>query len=124
MAKTKSEIPIKHFDPKEPKVLVYEVYPRSKKTIYHLRGGQAKDFSQITLEGYEGIPSGLYLYKSGYGFGKKGTFLLSAIKKHIAGAKPVALSISKKNVKSIKGSKIVSVTLPYDEVHNLPVAWS
>ena len=117
----KPEVPIKHFDPKDATVLVYEVYPKSKKTIYYLRGGQAKDFSTITLEGYEELPSGLYLYKSGYGFGKKGTFLLSAIKKHIAGARPAALHISKKDTKSIKGSAKITVTLPYDEVHNLLV---
>src|SRR3989344_1871219 len=117
----KLEIPVKHFDPKDPLVLVYEVYPRSKRTIYYLRGSQANDFSKITLEGYEELPSGLYLYKSGYGFGKKGTFLLSAVKKYIAGAKPVALSISKKNVKSIAGTTLITVTLPYNEVHNLLV---
>lgn len=117
----KSEISIKHFDPKDPTVLVYEVYPRSKKTIYYLRGNQAKDFSKIILEGYEELPSGLYLYKSGFGFGKKGVFLLSAIKKYIAGAKPVTISISKKNVKSITGTALIAVTLPYNEVHNLLV---
>lgn len=120
-AKNKSEVPIQHFDPKEPTVLVYEVYPLSKKTVYHLRGSQAKDFSTITLEGYEDLPAGLYLYKSGYGFGKKGTFLLSAIKKHIVGARPAALHITKKDKKSIKGTTTVTVTLPYAEVHNLLV---
>src|SRR6266478_10000285 len=107
MAKTpapkKEEVPIRHYDPKDSKVLVYEVYPRSKRTIYYLRGSQAKDFSKVILDGYEDLPSGLYLYKSGFGFGRKGTFLLSAIKKYIAGTKPAALVISKKNTKSIKG---------------------
>lgn len=118
-ATKKSEVPIRHFDLKDPTVLVYEVYPRSKKTIYYLRGSQAKDFSKITLSGYEELPSGLYLYKSGYGFGKKGTFLLSAVKKYIAGVKPAALVISRKNVKSITGTTLITVTLPYEEVHNL-----
>ena len=67
------------------------------------------------------MPSGLYLYKSGYGFGKKGTFLLSAIKKYIAGDKPADLVISDKSGKSIKGRATITVTLPYDEVHNLLV---
>lgn len=120
-AASKPEVSIKHFDLKDPTVLVYEVYPRSKKTVYHLRGSQAKDFSTVVLEGYEELPSGLYLYKSGYGFGKKGTFLLSAIKKYIVGARPAALHISNKNTKSIKGTATVTVTLPYDEVHNLLV---
>lgn len=115
------EIPIKHFDPKDPSVLVYEVYPRSKKTIYYLRGSQAKDFGKITLEGYEELPSGLYLYKSGYGFGKKGTFLLSAVKKYIAGKRPAALVISKRNTKSISGTNPITITLPYGAVHNLLV---
>src|SRR6266404_6769709 len=118
---TKQEVPIRHYDPKDSKVLVYEVYPRSKKTNYYLRGGQAKDFSKITLDGYEGLPSGLYLYKRGFGFGRKGTFLLSAIKEYIAGAKPAALVVSKKNIKSIAGGTTVTVTLPYGEVHNLLV---
>lgn len=117
----RSEIPVLHFDPKDLKVLVYEVYSRSKKVIYHIRGNQAKDFSQIVLDGYNDLPAGLYLYKSGYGFGKKGTFLLSAIKKHIGGNKPVALVISKKNIKSISGTIRLTVTLPYTEVHNLLV---
>src|SRR5205085_12372692 len=115
----KPEIPARHFDPNDPSVLVYEVYPRTKRTIYYLRGAQAKDFSQITLEGYEELASGLYTYKSGYGFGKKGAFLLATIKKYIAGDKPATLVISRKNTKSISGSKPVTVTLPYDEVHKL-----
>jgi hypothetical protein len=56
-----------------------------KKAVYYLRGSQAEDFSKITLDGYEDLPSGLYLYKSGYGFGRKGWFLLSAIKKTLQG---------------------------------------
>jgi hypothetical protein len=115
------EVPIRHYDPRDANVVVYEVYPRSKKTVYYLRGSQAKDFSKITLDGCEDLPSGLYLYKSGYGFGRKGWFLLSAIKKYVAGIKPAALVISKKNIKSIKGSALVTVTLPYAEVHNLLV---
>ncbi len=117
----KPEVPIPHLDPKDPKVLVYEVYPRSKKVVYHVRGSQARDFTQIILDGYDELPSGLYLYKSGYGFGKKGTFLLSAIKKYIGGTKPVALIVSKKNTKSITGTARRTVTLPYEEVHNLLV---
>lgn len=117
----KSEMPVKHFDPKDSSVLVYEVYPRSKKTVYHLRGSQARYFSSITLDGYEGLPAGLYLYKGGYGFGRKGTFLLSAIKEHIVGNKPASLIVSKKSTKSITGTTVINVTLPYDEVHNLLV---
>ena len=113
------ETSIKHFDPKDPRVLVYEVYPPSHKTIYHIRGNQAKNINKITLDGYQELPSGLYLYKSGFGFGKKGTFLLSAIQKYIGGAKPVNLIISKKSRKSITGSSNITVTLPYEEVHNL-----
>jgi hypothetical protein len=115
------EISRKHFDPNDPSVLVYEVFPRSKRTIYYLRGGQAKNFDNITLDGYEELPSGLYLYKSGYGFGRKGAFLLSAIKKYIGGSKPVQLAISKNKEKSIKGGRRLTVTLTHDEVHNLLV---
>ena len=117
----KPEIPAKHFDPKDQTILVYEIYPRSKKTVYYIRGSQAKDFSKITLQGYQGLPSGLYLYKSGYGFGKKGTFLLSALKKNFAPTKPVELIISDKNVKSVAGTAVVTITLPYNEIHNLLV---
>jgi hypothetical protein len=115
----KKEKPIEHFDPKDPKVLVYEVYPKSKKTIYYLRGGQAKELNKITLDGYQDLPSGLFLYKSGYGFGKKGTFLISALKKYIGGQKPIDLIITSKNVKSIIKKDSVTITLPCNEVHNL-----
>lgn len=124
MANTKvrgHETPTKHFDPKEHKFLVYEVYPRSKKTIYHLRGSQAQHVDKITLEGYDGLPAGLFLYKSGFGFGRKGTFLLSAIKEHIAASKPFTLKISRKGAKSISGKAPVAVTLPYNEIHDLLV---
>lgn len=117
----KPEIPTQHFDPKDQVTLVYEVFPRSKKTVYHLRGSQAKDFSKITLQGYQGLPSGLYLYKSGYGFGKKGVFLLTALKKYLSPTRPVELVISNKNIKSIGGTTVINITLPYDEVHNLLV---
>jgi hypothetical protein len=113
--------PTKHFDPQDPKALVYEVYPRPKRTIYHLRGGQAKDFSTIVLDGYEGIPSGLFLNKRGFGFGKKGIFLLNAIKAHLSASKPVQLVISKKGTKSVKGGTRVTVTLPYTDVRDVLV---
>ena len=116
-----AEIPVKHHDPKDSKVVVYEVFRRSKRTVYHVRGGQANSVSKIMLDGFEGLPSGLFLYKRGFGFGRKGTFLLSAIKEHIGGGKPVELHIAKNNIKSIKGTAVVTVTLPYDEVHNLLV---
>lgn len=117
----KGETSKKHFDAQDPKILVYEVFSRSKKTVYHVRGGQAKYFPKITLKGYEGLPAGLYLYKSGFGLGKKGTFLLSAIKTYIAGSKPAELIISNKGAKSVSGTRVVTITLPYDEVHNLLV---
>ena len=74
--KKKLEIPEQHFDSKEGKFCVYEIYRKSKKTVYFLRGAQSKHIDKITLEGYEGLPSGLYLYKDGFGLGKKGTFFL------------------------------------------------
>jgi hypothetical protein len=117
----KQETPTKYFDPQDPKLLVYEVFRKSKKTVYYLRGSQGNHLSKVTLDGFDGLPSGLFLYKRGFGFGRKGTFLLSAIKEHIGAGKPVALCISRRNTKSIEGSSPVTVTLPYDEVHNLLV---
>lgn len=111
----------KFFAPKDPEVLVYEVFTHSKKVVYHLRGGQAKYFSKITLDGYQELPSGLFLYKSGYGLGKKGAFLLAALKKYIGDSKPIELVISSKGSKSVTRKKRVTVTLPYAEVHNLLV---
>ncbi len=119
--RAKTDKPIQVFDPEDAKALVYEVYPKSKQTIYHLRGGQAKDFSTIVLDGYEGIPSGLFLNKRGFGFGKKGIFLLNAIKAHLSPSKPVQLVISKNAVKSVKGGARITVTLPYVDVRDILV---
>lgn len=118
--KTSSERPTKHFDAKEGKFCVYEIYPRSKKTIYYLRGNQTKHIDRIILDGYRGLPSGLYLNKSGWGFGKKGIFLLSALNQHISPGKKLELIISNKDEKSVRvQSLIVTVTLPYTDVRNL-----
>lgn len=118
----KIETPEKFFDPKEKTFCVYEVYDKSKKTIYFLRGGQDKHFSKITLEGFKGIPSGLYLNKSGYGFGKKGVFLLSALRQHFGATKPVDLTITNKSTKSVKRSITkTTIVLPKQDVQNLLV---
>lgn len=113
------EIPKKHFD-KEGKFCVYEVFERSKKTIYHIRGYQAKYISSFTLQGYEGLPPGLFLNKKGYGFGKKGTFLLSALKNHISLDKNLNFVVINKKIKSIRKTAVaVNVTLPFEDVKNL-----
>jgi len=120
--KKKLETPIKHFDSREGKYCVYEIYPRSKKTIYYLRGDQAKNLSKITLQGYEGLPSGLYLNRNGYGFGKKGVFLLSALNQHLAAGKILEFIISSKSAKSVqKKLHITTVILPCQDVRNLLV---
>ncbi len=105
MAKKKKtpDATVRFFDPKEKTFCVYEVYARPKRTVYYIRGGQDKHFSSITLDGFQGLPAGLYLNKGGYGFGKKGVFLLSALKQHLGGTKPVDLVISSKNTNSITG---------------------
>lgn len=122
VTKKKAEVPLKHFDPREGKYCVYEIYPQSKKTIYYLRGDQAKNLSKITLLGYTGLPSGLYLNRNGYGFGKKGAFLLSSIKQHLAAGKILEFIISSKSAKSIqKILHITTVTLPCQDVRNLLV---
>jgi hypothetical protein len=120
--KKKLEAPLKHFDPKEGTYCVYEIYPRSKKTIYYLRGDQAKYLSKIILQGYEGLPSGLYLNRNGYGLGKKGAFLLSALKQHLAAGKILELIISSKSAKSVQNKlHITTVILPCQDVRNLLV---
>lgn len=118
----KPEIPEQHFDSKEGKFCVYEIYRKSKKTVYFLRGAQSKHIDKIILEGYEGLPSGLYLYKDGFGLGKKGTFLLSALKTHIAKEKRLELVVLSKGIKSIHNSKTtVTVSLPIIDLKNLLV---
>jgi len=116
----KQEISEKHFDTKDPSICVYEVYRKLKKTIYYIRGGQAAHLGSITLDGFEGIPAGLYLNKGGFGFGKKGVFLLSALKKDLSNGKIFDFTISSKQKKNIrKGTHKTSITLPIIDVKNL-----
>lgn len=116
----KPEVPEQHFASDEPEFCVYEIYRESDKTIYFLQEGKAKQLSSITLDGFQGLPSGLYLNKNGYSFGKKGFFLLSALKEHLAGGKILELTISNKRPKKIqKTVHKVSVTLPFVDVKNL-----
>ena len=118
--KKRKEKPERHFDRKEGKFCVFEVFRRSKKTVYYFRGGQAKYVSKLTLDGYDGLPTGLYLNRSGYGFGKKGFFLLSALAGHIGPNKQLDLVISKKRVKLFRRRVlIVTVALPYQDVRSL-----
>ena len=121
--KKKHEITEKYFAPKDETFCVYEIYPKSKKTIYYLRDGQAKHFSKITLEGYQGLPSGLYLNRNGYGFGKKGIFLLDAININIGKpGKILELIITSKNTKSVKISALkIVVTISGQDIKNLLV---
>lgn len=108
------------FDPKEGVFCVFEVFPKQKKTIYYLRGDQAKYLPSINLDGYTGLPTGLYLNKNGYGFGKKGVFLLAALKENLAHGKLFELSISENKTKNIRVSaKKVTVTLSHTDVKNL-----
>ncbi len=118
----KPEIPQQHFASDKPTFCVYEVYPKSKKTIYYLQDAKAKQVASITLEGYQGLPSGLYLNRNGYGFGKKGTFLLLSLKSNLAPNKKLELTItSKQSKKIVKSTAKVSVTLPFQDVKNLLV---
>lgn len=109
----------RHLD-KEGKFCVYEIFKRSKKTIYYFRGNQAKYTSSFTLQGYEGLPPGLFLNKEGYGFGKKGIFLLSALKNHISLDKKLNFVVINKKIKSIrKTAATINITLPFEDVRNL-----
>lgn len=120
--KKKIEVPLKTFDTKDGSFCVYEIYNKSGKTIYHFRGDQAKNISSIILDGFIGLPSGLYLNRNGYGFGKKGAFLLSALKQNFGSTKPIELIISNKSVKSISKTTLkVTVTLPKQDIQNLLV---
>jgi len=120
--KRKIEIPEQHFASDKPDFCVYEVYRKSNKTIYYLQPAKAKQILSFTLDGFQGLPTGLYLNKNGYSFGKKGFFLLSALKEHLAGAKILELTISNKKPKKVQKSKHrVSVTLPFIDVKNLLV---
>lgn len=117
--KTRIEKPDQHFS-KDGKFCVYEVYHRKKRTVYNLRGTQAKHLSHIILNGYEGLPPGLYLYRNGFGFARKGTFLLSALKSDLAPSKQLEFIITSNKTKSIRKSpKKISVTLPHIDIKNL-----
>jgi hypothetical protein len=117
--KEKLEIPEKHFASDDASFCVYEVYRRSKKTIYYLRGSKAKYFSKITLDGFEEIPPGLFLNKKGWGFGKKGVFLLTAIKDYLSCNKLPELVITKER-KAIKVSPLkITVSIPFKDVKDL-----
>lgn len=119
---TKPEIPEQHFAPAKPTFCVYEVYRKSNKTIYYLEDVKAKQLSKITLDGFQGLPSGLYLNRNGYGFGKKGVFLISALKENLAGTKILELTVSSKKPKKIvKSVGKVSIILPFVDVKNLLV---
>lgn len=116
----KVETPEQHFASDKPTFCAYEVYSKSNKTIYYLQEAKAKQLTSITLDGYQTLPSGLYLNKNGYGFGKKGIFLLTALKENLAGKKALELTISNKQTKKVqKGVHKVSVTLPLIDVKNL-----
>jgi len=116
----KFEIPEKYFARDNPSFCVYEIYRKSNKTIYYLQLAKTKQVSSITLDGFSGIPQGLYLNKKGYGFGKKGIFLLFALKDNLAGKKILELIISNKRKKKVQRyAHKVSVTLPFIDVKNL-----
>lgn len=117
---TKIEIPEQHFASDKVTFCVYEVYRKSNKTIYHFQEAKAKQLASITLDGFQGLPSGLYLNKNGYGFGKKGVFLITSLKENLASTKILELTISsKKPKKVVKSSNKVSVTIPIIDVKNL-----
>src|SRR5688500_5364249 len=120
--KTKVEIPQRVFASDDSKVCVYEIYHKSDRTIYYLRGDQAKNVRQIQLDGFQGLPPGLYLNRKGFGFGKKGTFLLSALQTHIGNGRIVEMVITKKTTKALTVSTTkAKITIPYHDVKNLLV---
>ncbi len=118
-----AEVPQQHFAVDDPKILVYEVFPTSGKTVYYFRDPNSlKCTDKITLEGYAELPSGLYLNKKGYGFGKKGIFLLNILKMSVAPTKKLELVIVRKGTKKLSTkNSTVTVILPADDVKNLLV---
>ena len=117
---TKEE-PKQYFD-SEKKFLVYEVFPESKKTIYYIKpeSGQYKFTDKVILDGFVGLPTGLYLNRQGFGFGKKGTFLFQRIKDHISHDKKLELIVTKDKVKNLTQSRTTTkITLPYLDVRRL-----
>ena len=116
----KLEVPEQYFALDKPTFCVYEVFRKSNKTVYHLQESKAKQVSNIVLEGYIGLPSGLYLNRNGYGFGKKGVFLLSALKEYFAPTKILELTITDKQIKKVEKSTVKThVVLPFQDVKNL-----
>lgn len=102
------------------KFCVQEIYRKEKRTVYHVRGAQAKHVPEIALEGFIGIPPGLYLNRNGFGFGKKGVFLLAGLSRDIAGGKKLEFVIADGGSKSARsrGASMV-VRLPMIDVKNL-----
>ncbi len=120
--KTVSKKTDKYYDSEEEEFLVYEIFKKPIKTIYYIRGNQAKFADKIVLEGCDGLPAGLYLNKKGYGFGKKGFFLLRCLKNNFCKKRILELIVSKNTVKSIKvNKKSVLIKLPFLDVKNLLV---
>lgn len=118
--KKRKESPTQYFDSKEGKFCVYEVYPKSKKTIYYIQGSQAKYLSKITLEGYQGLPPGIFLYKDGYGFSKKGIILLATLKRYLGANKVFNLTICSSPKKSIiQRSNDITLIISYDDFRSL-----
>ncbi len=112
----------KVYDSKDKTYCVYEVHSRAKKTIYHNRGGESGTFPTITLAGFQGLPTGLFLNRRGYGFGRKGIFLLAVLGRQFGPGQPLELVIANSASKSIKrafGRTVV--TIPYSDVKNLMV---
>ncbi len=118
----KQEIPERRFATDDPDFCVCEIYRKTNKTIYNFRPTKAKEVSSITLDGFQGVPSGLYLNKNGYGFSgsKKGVFLLLGLKNHLANGRILEFIISDKQRKKVKnGIHKISVTLPFIDIKNL-----
>ncbi len=87
----------KIYSEKDGKFLVQEINDRKKITTYYIRGDrQSKFLSKITLQGFVGLPPGLYLTKDGYGIKaqSKGYYFLEVLSSQINPNKPLDLIIS------------------------------
>jgi hypothetical protein len=110
------------FDSQDKSYCVYEIHRRAKKTIYHNRGGERGTFPIITLDGFQGLPTGLFLNRRGFGFGRKGVFLLSLLARQFGQGTQMELVIANGASKSIRAvGKRTAVILPYSDVKGLLV---
>jgi len=112
----------KVFD-KEGEFCVLEIDEKKQVTTYNIRAGQSRFLTKIVLEGFVGLPQGLFLNRDGYGFsGKsKGFFFLQVLREQTNTRKPLELKISNRrragDFRELQTKTLT--TIPFQEARSL-----